>query len=211
MPIHAPRDISRVPPARNLLKTFSAQNVTPGTGIAEAIKTGYAATAATAILRNTTAGLLYRPQYVRLINTVAPASATRSEGLIVTDNGATRYTSGATALTTPTNRDGASSAASAATVRFGALVTGAATANERKHSRFQLKNSIVVAFEEIVIVFDKDVHLNGSSATGLRQVVDVGPLIIKPSQEMILHLWHPGNAVTAPSWEVEITWTEARK
>jgi len=211
MPTHSPRDFTRTPPARNLLKTFSAVNATPGTGIAEAIKTSFAATAATLILRNPSAEMLYRPQYIRLINTVAPASATRSEGLIVVDTGATRYSSGTTALGTPANRDMKSSVASEAVIRFGALVTGAATANERRHSRFQVKNAIIVAFEEVVIVFDKDCHINGSSATGLRQVVDVGPLLIGPSQEMILHLWHPANAATPPQWEVEVTWTEARK
>lgn len=216
MPIHSPRDLTRTPPARGLLKTFGAQNVTPGTGIAEAIKTSYAATAATLILRNGTGaaasnGLLYRPQYIRLINTVAPASATRSEGLIVTDRGSTRYSSGTTALTTPVTRDGSSSATSSAVIRFGALVTGAASANERKHERFQLKNSIFVAFEEIVIAFDKDAHGPMASASGMKQVVDVGPLIIKPQEEMILHLWHPSNAATPPSWEVQVVWTESRK
>jgi hypothetical protein len=192
-----------------LVKCFTAINATPGTGIAEAIKTSFAATAATAILRNTS-GFLYRPQFIRLINTVAPASATRSEGLIAVDYGATRYSSGATALTAPKNRDGTSSASSTATTRFGALVTAAATANVRVQSRFQVKNAIVIAFEEILIVFDKDSNTSSQSVTGLRQVVDVGPLVLGRNSEMILHLWHPANAATPPSWEVEMCWTEAR-
>jgi hypothetical protein len=194
---------------RNLVKCFAAVNATSGTGIAEAIKTSFAATAATAILRNTS-GFLYRPQYIRLVNTVAPASATRSSCVIVQDFGATRYTSGATALATPKNRDGTSSATSTATTRFGALVTAAATANVRTHVRCQLKNSIVIAFEEILIVFDKDSNASSQSVTGLRQVVDVGPMVIGRNSEMIVHLYHPGNAATPPEWEVEMVWTEAR-
>jgi hypothetical protein len=68
----------------------------------------------------------------------------------------------------------------------------------------------VIAFEEILIMFDKDCNTSSQSVTGQRQVVDVGPMVIGRNSEMILHLWHPANAATPPQWEVELCWTEAR-
>jgi len=201
--------------SRHLVKTYSAQNVTPGTGIAEAVKTSFAATAAMAIVRNGGSRILVRPKFIRLINTVVPASATRGEMVIALDSGVTRYASGATALTTPANRDQSSSVASSTVCRFGALVTNAATASVRYIARAQVRTAIPVVYEEYLIRFQKPADpaggvygLMGGTAT-VRTVVDAGPVVLGPSQEMILHTWWPSNATTPASWEVEMEWEES--
>lgn len=202
---------------RNLVKTFSACNATPGTGLAEAIKTSFADTAAALVLRNNGAAGLIRPRFVRLINTVVPASGTRSEARLALDTGVTRVSSGGTALTAK-NRDMSSGVTTSnAVVTFGAVVTAAATAGVRYVSRFQLSTVIAVAFEEWMIKFGEPGggqgagSYGGTTATGRQIVVDAGPVVIGPGQEMILHTWHPSNAATPPSWEVEVCWEETKK
>ena len=197
---------------RNLVKTYSACNPTPGTGIAEAVKAAFAATAAMAIIRNGSTSLLVRPKYIRLVNTVIPASATRAEAAVVVDTGATRYSSGGSSLTAR-NRDMSSGVNSSTTVRFGALVTGAASSNVRQVSRFQLRAAIPVVYEEYIIAFDANRHdfntIGGTAAQ--RHVVDAGPVVLGANQEMLVHTWYPSNATTPASWECEIVWTESKK
>ena len=108
---------------------------------------------------------------------------------------------------TPTSR---------ATVRFGALVTGAASANVRYISQFSPGSVIPVAGDELVIAFgDSGLAASGlgtlAGTTARRIVIPVGEVILGPSTEMIIHTWYPSNATTPASHEVEICWEESRK
>lgn len=199
---------------RNLVKTFSAVNATAGTGIAEAVKTAFAATAAQCVLRNGGSSGLIRPKYLRTVCTVAPASGTAAHMRIAIDSGATRVSSGGSALTGK-NRDMGSAVTSNATFTFGAVVTAAATANVRYISQSSPQVVIPVVGDMVTIVFgsdEGDAGMGTLAGTTARQIViNVGPVTLTPSTEMIIHTWYPSNATTPASWEVEACWEESRK
>lgn len=201
---------------RNLVKVFSAINPTAGTGIAEAVKSSFAATAAQWMIRNAGATGLIRPKYIRTVCTVAPASGTAAGMRIALDKGATRWSSGGSALTGK-NRDMTSGVASNATVRFGALVTAAATADVRYIAQSNPSSVIAVAGDEIITTFGDPSVMHAAAASSLggttarRVVNDVGPVVLGASQEMIVHTWYPSNAATPASWEVEVCWEESLK
>lgn len=198
---------------RSLVKTFSAINATAGTGLAEAIKTGFVATAAALVLRNATAGLL-RPRYLRMVNTVVPASGSAMHMRIALDSGATRVSSGGTALTAK-SRDMSQTATSGAVCTFGAVVTAAATANVRYISQSSPSAVIPVVGDELLVVFGGADAPSGmgtfAGTTARRIVMNVGPVTLGNANEMIVHTWYPSNASTAASWEVECCWEEAKK
>lgn len=188
---------------------FSAVNPTPGTGIAAAITAAFSATAGAFLIRNSGVGGEYLyPDYVRLIPTVAPASATRSELVIALDS-TTRWSSGGSVLTA-VNRNLGSANASVAVVRTGALVLAAESGAVRRISRAQVGTTIPIAFEEILLTFGQDSAGPATlgSAVGLRKHVPLGPCVIANGHDLIVHLWHPGNAVTGATYEVEAGWWE---
>ena len=194
---------------------YRAINPTPGTGIAQSIQASFLATNGALYIGNGATGGDTRRiflDYVRLIPTVVPASATRSEMLVALDD-IVRYASGGSLLTVRNvNMDDVTP--SIAEVRFGALTLAAEGANVRRVSRAQLRTAIPVAFEEFLLTFagfDRSGAGSIAGATGLRVAVPVGPVIIGPGDSLVLHLWHPGNVTTAASWEVEVALWEARK
>ena len=188
---------------------WKAINPTPGTAIAQSIVAAFTTTDAVFLLRNADASKRYYMDYLRIINNVAPANATRSEGLIAIDS-SSRYSSGGSSLT-PVNPNMASAATTSAVCRFGALTLGAESGNVRRVSRFQLRTAIAVVYEEWLFTFGR-LDMGGfntlSGTNGQRQQVDCGPVIIGPSNDLIVHLWHPGNSATAATWEFEAGWYE---
>lgn len=190
---------------------FKAINPTPDTGIASAITAAFSATAALWTLYNADAanGKQIALDYIRIIPTVVPASATRSEVVIAIDNIQRFSSGGSTIAAKGANMDQAT--ASIATFNFGAVVAAAESGNVRRLARAQLRAAIPVAFEELVITFGSEsapgtTTLGGTTAQ--RNVVDVGPVVIGPGHTLVGHVWHPGNAATPASWEVEAGWWE---
>lgn len=185
---------------------FKAVNPTPGTGIAQAVTAGFSATAGLLCIGNpANSKKIYYPDYLRLIPTVVPASATRSEMLLALDQ-ILRYSSGGSTLTAVNSRSGADEAC-AADLKFGALVLAAEGGNVRRISRGQIRAAIPVAFEEFVIRFGSSGdHTEGTlgGATAVARFINVGPAVIEPGHSLSLHMWHPSNAVTGASWEVEL-------
>lgn len=200
---------------KNLVKIFSAVNATAGTGLAEAVKTAFAATAAQCVLRNGAARGIIRPKYLRTTCTVAPASGTAAHLRIAIDSGATRVSSGGTAIT-GRNRDMSSAVATNATFTFGAVVTAAATANVRYVVQASPSVVIPVVGDEFLLTFDdgegiSEGHGTVAGTTARRIVTNVGPVVLGPLTEMIVHTWYPSNATTPASWEVEACWEETVK
>jgi len=191
---------------------FKAINATPGTGIAQTIQTTFLSTNGVFMILNGDAasGKHLVMDYIRLINTVVGTTTTRSEAVLAVDN-TNRFSAGGSTLTAVNaNMDVATS--SIATVRFGALTLTAESGSVRRLSRFQLRTAIMVQFEEFIISFGRPT-LGGfntlSGTNGQRMMVDAGPVVIGPgNHSLIVHLWNPGNATTAPSWEVEAGWWE---
>lgn len=195
----------------DLGRFYVATNPTVGTGIAQSIVTAFSATDGLLTLRNGALGSSTRrlfPAYLKLIPTVIPASATRSE-LAITVDDITRYSSGGSAITVTKGPNMAVTDTTAGIVHFGALTLAAAGANVRLVSRSQLRAAIPVAFEEYLIDF------TGLGTTGtlggtapVRNIYSAPPVILGSGQSMQVHVWHPSNAATAASWEFELGYYE---
>lgn len=194
---------------------FKATNPTMGTGIAQTIQASFAASNAIASLRNTSLTKAIIPHYMRLICTVAGASATSSQLAVIADT-VNRYSSGGSDLTSQIAcANTALGPASIADLRFGAL-TCAAAVLPRILGRCVLKTATAPALtvgDEIIIAFG-DASLSPSSgqtsgASPLTIVKNIGPMVLAGQNHTLLfHLWNPANATTAPSWEVEFAWWE---
>lgn len=193
---------------------FRAVNPTLGTGIAMGIQTAWSATAnALLVMRSSSATKSIIPHYIRLINTVAGATTTSSRMAIAIDS-ANRYSSGGTDLTgqivSPNSGLGPTSVVDV--LRFGA-VTAAAAVGARYLSNMVLKTQTAPCWtvgDEVRIQFseDADPGLTSGSAT-LSIVKNVGPVILRGQNHcLLLHMWNPANATTAPSWEIEMAWWE---
>jgi hypothetical protein len=202
--------------SRHLVKNFSVVNPTPGTGIAQAIESAFAATAALAVLRNTGSSGLVRPKYIRQIFTVAPASGSACHGRIALDSGVTRVTAAGSTLTGK-NRDMSSAIAANGTFKCGVVVTNAATANVRYISQYSPMTVIPVVGDNLILAFCSPDEVVGAGfgtlagTTGRQIIIPVGPVVLGPNSEMIVHQWYPSNASTAASWEIEAGWEESRK
>jgi hypothetical protein len=194
---------------------FRATTPTFGTGIAMGIQTAWSATAnVLALIRNTAAasGPTIYMDYIKLICTAAGLTTTASDlGLII--DTANRYSAGGTLLTN-VNANSGSVVASIADIRFG-IVTALAAVAPRQLSRDRIKTQAApcwVIGDEVVINFGANDTFGGltSGAAGSIFPVGVGPVALGPggNHSLLVHMWNPGNATTAPSWEVEMGWWE---
>lgn len=195
---------------------FRATNATLGTGIAMGIQTAWSATAnALLVMRSSSASKSIIPHYIRLINTVAGASTTSSRLAIALDV-ANRYNSGGTDLTGQivNANSGLGPTSIVDVLRFGA-VTAAAASAARYVSNMSLKAQAAPCWtvgDEVRIQFapfgDADPGaLSGAAALSI--VKNVGPVVLRGQNHcLLLHMWNPANATTAPSWEIEMAWWE---
>jgi hypothetical protein len=194
---------------------FLATNPTPGTGIAGiAAANGYDATEALCTVRNTatasdTAKRVYL-DYIKLQPTVAGTSGTNMTYATHKDKGGTRWSSGGTAYTADNNNMGSTTAAVAG-IHFGALVTGAASADVVKLQSGNLRTAIVVVGDEIIIDFGGTVAAGASSLFEgtliCKQVVKHVPVILNPDEELILTV-NAASQSAATSFEFEIAFWE---
>lgn len=193
---------------------FKACNATLGTGIAQGIQTSFSDTAnVLLLLRSSSATKKIIPHYIRLINTVAGATTTSSRLAVKLDT-ANRYSSGGTDLTTQivNSNSGLGPTSVVDVLRFGA-VTAAAAVAARTVANVQLKTQAAPCWtvgDEVKLVFTDDAdpgNLSGSAPLCI--VRNVGPVVLQGANHCLLvHLWNPANATTAPSWEVEMAWWE---
>ena len=202
---------------------WGATNPTPGTGIAQAVQAAYSATAALAVLRNTDTrpgGSIIIPRYLRLLTTVAPASATSAQLVIAVDD-INRYSSGGSAITASPSRSDLLKSTGVGTFHFGAVVAAAASADNKIIARKTLKNAIPVVGDEFLIIFGDPSDavsqlLTGASAQVYPVVTDPVALIPGGAQaggngahSLLFHLYYPANATTPASYEFEVGWVES--
>lgn len=190
-------------------RIITACNATPGTGIAQAISASYDATKALIAIEGpdgwNAGATLIVPHWIRLINTVAPASGTSANAVVTLTSGGA--VTGGTVLTGRSAVLGG--AAGIATVTAGALTVPAGAAIR---SRFQLRSAIPAVGDEYVVVFGEcgpTDTLGGTTA--VRSVARVPRVAIPTGADpwgILLHVWYPSNAVTPASWEVEVCWRE---
>ena len=198
---------------------YKTKNPTPDTGIAANIQTSFSATKGLICIYNNAQEPDRRVivlDYIRLLCTVAPASAVSFRGLIAVDK-KDRYSSGGSVLsTTPGNVSvtADSEKASIARVNFGALTLnaeGAAPNPVHRLGKATIHGAIPVVLAEYILTFGVRQSpgfqtLNGTAVQ--RQVVDFGPAVIPPGSSFVLHDWYPSNAATAAEYEPEIAWIE---
>ncbi len=196
---------------------FRATNATLGTGTAMGIQTAFSATAnVLLVMRNGSATKRIIPHYIRLVNTAAGASTTSSNVAVVLDT-ANRYSSGGTDLTGNIANAISSVAPSGSAVdvlRFNC--TAAAAVAARTLGRAILKTQAAPCWtvgDEVMITFtDHDAGGQGGALSGSAPIAitkNFGPVILQGQNHCLLvHMWNPANATTAPSWEFEIAWWE---
>jgi hypothetical protein len=191
---------------------YRATNQVPGTATAYSITTAFSATAGFAVIRNTDSagGKRLFMDYIRLICTTAPASATSSHFAISIDS-TNRYTSGGTALT-PQNANMVSANSSIGTCHIGAPTIAAASGSVRYLTRGVLFSAIPVVNTEWIINFGAGDSGSGTLAgtTAARIGIPMGPVVLGPgaTHSLVLHIWNPANATTAPQYEFEAGWWE---
>jgi hypothetical protein len=196
---------------------FRATNATLGTGVAMGIQTAFSATAnVLLLLRSGSATKRITPHYIRLINTAAGASTTSSNVAVVLDT-ANRYSSGGTDLTGNIANAISSVAPSGSAVdvlRFNC--TAAAAVAARTVGRAILKTQAAPCWtvgDEVLLTFGDPAlgvqagALNGAASVAITK--NFGPCVLQGQNHCLLvHMWNPANATTAPSWEFEIAWWE---
>lgn len=193
---------------------FVATNPTPGTGIAGIAATGAFADAESLLLvhnANTDASAkrVYI-DYLRLTVTAAGTDGTDHRYVSKLDSSVDRYTSGGSAIT-PVNPNMDDSSTAAATVKFGALVTTAASANARLVSNGLLRNVITVVGDVYTFDFGGDVPAAPSHAVAgtaiANLVVRHPPIVLGPGDSWVLSL-HATAQTGATSYEFELGWWE---
>jgi hypothetical protein len=147
-------------------------------------------------------------KYLRMIVTAAPTSATDWYMSIRSDT-TPRYTSGGS-LIVPANINTGSAVASAAIIRFGAVVTTPLpSAASRLLARAEVQSSIPVVKDQWMFTFgDQTMPTNILTATGAKNInVPSGPIIVGPGCNIAIGMWGTANA-GAPAWEFELGYVE---
>lgn len=194
---------------------FRTSNATIGTGVAMGIQTSFSATANVLFLmRNTSASKVVIPHYIRLVNTAAGASTTSSNIAIVTDT-ANRYSSGGTDLAAQIVNAATTTGASSSGVDLRYNCTAASAVAARTVGRAVLKTQAAPCWtvgDEVLLTFGE---VNGGGLGPLSGTATVsiqksfGPVVLGGQNHCLLvHMWNPANATTAPSWEFELAWWE---
>ena len=138
----------------------------------------------------------------------AGAAGTADSWAAQLDTGATRVSSGGTALTV-VNPNMQSNATSALSVLGGAVVAGAESANVRDLGFGQFRPSIQIAGDKYMFIFGADPETVGSSsiATISHHVVGLPPVILGPTDQFLLALYSPSQSA-AGVYKVRMGWME---
>ena len=98
-------------------------------------------------------------------------------------------------------------------LRFGAVTLSAAGGGTRYVSNTQLKVQAAPCWtvgDEVKIVFGGDADpgpTNGTATLAISK--NIGPVVLGgQNSSLLMHLWNPSNATTAPSWALEMAWWE---
>lgn len=132
---------------------FIATNPTMGTGIAGiAASTSYDAAEHLLLLRNTSTSKRLYLDFIDIVCTAAGAAGTTTGFTMVLDTGTTRYTSGGSTIT-PVNPNMETNESAECTLKFGALVTTAASADVRPLGDFLVRTVIKVVGDSYRFTF----------------------------------------------------------
>lgn len=141
----------------------------------------------------------------------AGANGTADSWATQLDTGATRVTSGGTALTR-VNPNMQSTATPNLAVLGGAVVTGAESAQVRDLGFGQFRPSIAIAGDKYMFTFGAEAEAVGSQAPAAaaaitRHVVGLPPVILGPTDQFLLALYSPSQSA-AGVYKVRMGWWE---
>jgi hypothetical protein len=182
---------------------FIATNPTMGTNIAGiAASTSYDAAEHLLHLRNTSTTKRLYLDFIDLQVGVAGTNGTTTGFTMVMDTGATRYTSGGSTIT-PVNACMDSSETAECVLKFGALVTGAATADVRPLGDFMVRNVIKVVGDSYRFTFGDSgaswecagASLNGT--TSAKITIPCPPVILGETDQFLLSDWAASQSVAS--------------
>lgn len=189
---------------------YVATNPTMGTGIAGiAASTSFDATEHLLHIRNTHATKRLYLDFVDLVVTAAGAAGTTTGFTMTCDKGTTRYTSGGSTLTPVNPNLDASGTASDVTIKFGALVTTAATADVRPLGDFLVRTVIKVVGDSYRFTFGEhnaSWQLAGASldgTTSAKVTIPCPPVILGENDQFLLSDW-AASQTGASSYQVRI-------
>lgn len=192
---------------------FVATNPTPGTAIAGIAGTGAFADAESLLLiRNGASdadGTRVYLDFIELISAVAGTNGTNVRFVSKLDIGVDRYTSGGSAIV-PVNPNSDSSAATVCTVKFGALVTTAASASARLVQNGLVRNVITVVGDRYLFDFGGDVQAPGHAIAGTAIadiVIPHVPVVLGPGDSFVFSI-HAASQTVASEYEFNIGWYE---
>lgn len=139
----------------------------------------------------------------------AGANGTADSWAAQLDSGATRVTTPGTALT-KVNPNMQSSATAVLVPTGGPIVVGAESAVARNLDFGQFRPSIALAGDKYMFVFGGEPEtagIAGATATINRHVVNLGPVILGPTDQFLLALYSPSQSA-AGVYKVRMGWAE---
>lgn len=138
----------------------------------------------------------------------AGANGTADSWAAQLDTGATRVSSGGTALTI-VNPNMQSTTTPTIVALGGAVVSGAESANVRHLAHGQFRPSIQIAGDKYLFVFGGDPENIGASsiATIAHHVIGLPPVILGPADQLLLALYSPSQSA-AGVYKVRMSWME---
>lgn len=174
---------------------FIATNPTMGTGIAGiAASTSFDATEHLLHIRNTSSTKRVYLDFIDLVVTAAGAAGTTTGFTMTMDSGTTRYTSGGSSIT-PVSPNEALSTSFDGTMKFGALVTTAASADVVPLGDFLVRTVIKVVGDSYRFTFGdsgKGWDCAGASldgTTSAKITIPCPPVILGENGQFLLSDW----------------------
>ena len=146
--------------------------------------------------------------YIELECVVIGASGTEDNWADQLDTGATRWSSGGTALTivNPNMQSSATSMFAGQTNHLlgGAVVSGAESASVRELGHGQMSDTIMVAGDRYLFTYGHEPSLGTTD----RHVITRPPVILGATDQYLLALYAPSQAATAAVYKVRMQWSE---
>lgn len=201
---------------------FIATNPTPGTALAYNVQAAFSDTVPLFYIQNNDskanpfAKRMYL-DYLKLICTVAAASATGVRFAIKVDPTLRTLSTNNTTAITPTSPNSDVASQSVCSINAQSSATASALTASSGSARVVASGSlggIPVVGDELVLVcgtVDPGAYQGLTAAQAVcpgRKVTCVPPIILGPNSAMTVYAWFPGNAATGLSYEFEAGWFE---
>lgn len=161
---------------------------------------------------SSTSPTLVMLDYIRITVVTAGASGTTASYATQLDTGATRYSSGGTALTivNPNMQSSAQSVLdSTSALLGGAVVAGAENSTARHLGHSDIRPTIEIAGDVKLFRFGGDPIASGDGAAAAKreQLIALPPVILGPTDQFLLALYAPSQNA-AGVYKLEIGWVE---